>query len=103
MTEFIGARLQSLLEERKMSRRELSAKTGLTEAAISRYITGQREPRTITLSSIARALDVSIDELLQTPCEDPETLNGAVRLVARSADQINSEQKELLVKALLGM
>lgn len=77
--------------------------TGLTEAAISRYVTGKREPRAVTLSLIANALGVSMDDLLGTPCDNPEKLDHAVRMVARSVDGISDEQKRLLVDALLSM
>lgn len=97
----MGTRIQRLLDEKGITRREFSAMTGLTEAAISRYITGQREPKSVTLSIIANALGVSMDELLGTRCEDPTLLDDAVRLVARNANEITPEQKKRLVDALL--
>ncbi len=100
-TKELGDKIQKLLNEQGISRKEFSAMTGLTEAAISRYCTGAREPKSVTLAVIANALGVSIDELLGTPCEDPETLDGAVRLVARSAREIPADQKRELINALL--
>lgn len=97
----LGGKIQSLLDEQGISRKEFSAMTGLTEAAISRYCTGAREPKSVTLAVIANALGVSVDELLGTPCEDPETLDGAIRLVARSANEIPAEKKRELINALL--
>lgn len=101
MGDTLGTRIQRLLDEKGITRREFSAMTGLTEAAISRYITGQREPKSVTLSIIANALGVSMDELLGTRCEDPTRLDDAVRLVARNANEITPEQKKRLVDALL--
>ena len=101
MGDTLGTRIQRLLDEKGITRREFSAMTGLTEAAISRYITGQREPKSVTLSIIANALGVSMDELLGTRCEDPALLDDAVRLVARNANEITPEQKKRLVDALL--
>lgn len=97
----LGSRIQSLLDEKGISRKEFSAMTGLTEAAISRYCTGSREPKSITLATIANALGVSVDELLGTPCEDFDTLDGAMRLVARSAKEIPMDKKRELIAALL--
>lgn len=97
----LGQRIQSLLAEKNISQKEFAAMTGLTEAAISRYCSGAREPRSITLATMANALGVSVDELLGTPCEDPTSLDGAVRLVARSANQISPEKKRELINALL--
>lgn len=101
MGDTLGARIQRLLDEKGITRREFSAMTGLTEAAISRYVTGQREPKSVTLSIIANALGVSMDELLGTHCEDPARLDDAVRLVARNANEITPEQKKRLIDALL--
>ena len=98
----LGGRIQALLETREMTRKELCKKTGLTEAAISRYITGKREPKSITLSEIAKALDVTVDELVGTACEQKSDLDGAVCLVARSVDKITPAQKKQLIEALAG-
>ncbi len=100
-TKELGCRIQRLLNEQGISRKEFAAMTGLTEAAISRYCTGAREPKSVTLATIANALGVSVDELLGTPCEDPETLDGAMRLVARSAKEIPAKKKLELINALL--
>lgn len=99
-TDF-GLRIKNLLNEKNISRKEFSEMTGLTEAAICRYINGQREPKAVTLSIIANALGVSMDELLGTPCEDAQELGDAVNLVARSANEISPEQKKRLIEALL--
>lgn len=100
-TKELGKRIQDLLIRKGISRKEFSQMTGLTEAAISRYCTGAREPKSLALGAMASALDVSVDELLGTPSEDTEVLGDAVRLVARSANKISDEDKELLIKALL--
>lgn len=97
----LGDRIQSLLKEQGISRKQFATMTGLTEAAISRYCTGAREPKSVTLATIANALGVSVDELLGTPCDDPETLEGAMRLVARSAKEIPDDKKRELISALL--
>lgn len=84
-----------------MTRKELCEKTGITEAALSRYITGQREPRAVTLSSIAKALNVTMDDLLGTSTKDSATLHGAIRLVARNSKQLTPEQRKFLIDSLL--
>lgn len=100
-TKELGSRIQNLLNEQGISRKEFAEMTGLTEAAISRYCTGAREPKSVTLASIANALGVSVDELLGTPCEDPAVLDDAIRLVARSANEIPADKKRELINALL--
>jgi transcriptional regulator with XRE-family HTH domain len=97
----IGVNIQKQLEQRGMSRKELCKKTGLTEAALSRYITGAREPKANTLLIIARGLGVHTDELLGTPSENPQELDDAVKIVARSSSKLTAEQKKALYSALL--
>lgn len=101
MNETLGRNIQRLLAEKGLSRKEFADMTGLTEAAISRYITGKREPKAITLSAIANVLGVSVDELLGTPCENPSDLDDAVALVARSADGLTAEQRKRLIDAII--
>ena len=97
----LGKRIQSMLDSRQISRKEFAAMTGLTEAAISRYCTGAREPRSITLATIANALGVSVDDLLGRPCGSSNELGAAVRLVARSAGKLSSAEKKDLISALI--
>lgn len=98
----VGERIQRLLESKGMSRRELAELSGLTEAAISRYITGSRIPKTISLSAIAKALDVSSDELLGNIVDKPSDIEDAIRLVARNANSVSNAQKKFLINALIG-
>ena len=100
-TKELGGRIQKLLDEQGISRKEFAAMTGLTEAAISRYCTGSREPKSVKLATIANALGVSVDEVLGIPCDDTKTLDGAMRLVARSAKEIPADKKRELINALL--
>jgi transcriptional regulator with XRE-family HTH domain len=85
-----------------MSRKQLAEASGLTEAAISRYITGSRTPKTISLSAIAKALDVTSDELLGNTKDSSNDVDKAIRLVARNAGSITKEQKKFLINALIG-
>ncbi len=64
LAESIGKHILRKCQERKISQKELAVMTGLTEAGISRYISGQRLPRLDILLSIAEALRCSVDYLL---------------------------------------
>lgn len=87
-----------MLERSRMTQRELASSTGLTEAAVSRYISGAREPRAVTVAKIAKALDVTPQELLGTVTNDE--VDGAVRLIARNASALSEEQRAELIAAL---
>lgn len=59
-----GKRLTMLLEEKNMTQSELAEKAHTTNATISRYITGEREPKVENVIAIANCLDTSVDYLL---------------------------------------
>lgn len=61
--DIFGDNLKSILDENKMTQKDLAEVTGLTEAAISRYIKKQRIPTFKAMLNIAYALDCSLDEL----------------------------------------
>lgn len=101
MIEGFGARLVACMEMRNMGRAELAERAGLTEAAISRYITGDREPKAIAVAQIAKALGTTSDSLLGVETTT-EGLDEALLVVARNANAISPEQKKALINALLG-
>ena len=59
----IAQRLKSLLEAREMTVQELAVKAGVTEAAILRYINGERIPRGAILLNVANAFGVSVEQI----------------------------------------
>ena len=74
-------RLRLLLAERGMTQLELAAKVGVTRAAMSRYVSGEREPRFATLLRIAEVLEVHTAELLDSAAPTGQVV---LRLVART-------------------
>ena len=80
-TDF-AQRLKALLEERGMTQLELAARVGVTRAAMSRYVSGDREPRFVTLVRIVEELDVRVEDLLPTSGDPVQT---ALRIVARTS------------------
>lgn len=69
-------RLQSLLEEKEMSQRELAELAEVTEVTISRYINGNRKPRIEIINKIAEVLNTTTDYLLgRTDTANPYKTN----------------------------
>lgn len=60
----IGRHIERKLQELNITQKELSVRTNMTEAGISRYISGQRLPRIDILLNIADALNCTIDYIL---------------------------------------
>jgi transcriptional regulator with XRE-family HTH domain len=93
-TDF-AKRLEALLEERGMTQLELAARVGVTRAAMSRYVSGDREPRFVTLVRIAEELDVRVEDLISSAGDPVQT---ALRIVARTP--LTDEEKAQFRKVL---
>lgn len=65
-----GIRLRALMNDRMVNQQELSARTGISQSAISKYATGSIEPKASTIVKLARALECSVSDLMSY-CEDP--------------------------------
>ena len=64
MGKELGLRISETLQKRKMTQKELSSRIGVTEAVVSRYISGDRDPKPDVLANIATALHTTSDYLL---------------------------------------
>ncbi len=103
MKETMGERLSSLIKERQMSQKELAIKAGVTEAAVSHYIKGDRCPRSSVLARLADALGTTSDFLMGGEAQDSnEEIEYARRLIARNASQMTAAQKKDILNILLG-
>jgi transcriptional regulator with XRE-family HTH domain len=62
--DIFSGNLRDMLDDANMSQRELADATGLSDAAISYYINGEKIPGVKALVNISYALDCSLDELM---------------------------------------
>lgn len=59
----IAQKLKALMNERGMTQTELSLKTGIPKSGISQYLSGVHKPGMKALSALAKALDVTEEDL----------------------------------------
>ncbi len=62
--DIFGNNLASILEEERISQKELSRLTGLSESTISRYINKLQMPNMRAIINISYALDWSFEDML---------------------------------------
>lgn len=95
--------MESLLKKKNITQKQLSIMTGITESAISRYISGDRVPRGVNLVKIANALDTTTDNLLNASedSKDTESFDYTRSLIARNASKMSQEQKKELMELLI--
>ena len=88
-----GENIKKIRESKGMSRKELADKVGITESAIFRYETNQREPRFSILCKISEALEVPINKLIYEDDEIIEMPTG--KKIKSIRNKSNLTQQEL--------
>lgn len=101
MGKELGLRITETLQKRGMTQKELASLIGVTEAVISRYVSGDREPKPDTLANIATALHTTSDYLLGI--ENEEFDHSRIRrMIARNASKMTEKERKELIDALFG-
>ncbi len=101
MSKELGNRIAEVLKRNNQSQKDLAARIGVSEAVISRYISGERDPKPDMLANIATALHTTSDYLLGIEREDfnhPKVR----RLIARNASALTDQEKKELIQAIFG-
>ena len=96
----VAERIMELLKESHYTQKELAAAVGVTEAAMSRYLSGEREPRIDVVRNLATALHTTTDYIISGR-EPEEDFDKIYRLVARGRKEMTDIQKMRLVKELM--
>lgn len=63
LSKRFGNRIQSLMDKKALSQAELARRSGTSRSVINNMVKGTRNPSLLTALTIARALNVSLDEL----------------------------------------
>lgn len=101
MSKEFGERLLTLLQKQGITQKELADWINVTEATLSRYVSGDREPKAETLANIATALHTTSDFLLGIEKDDFD-FPKIERLLARSSEKMSDKEKKALITALFG-
>ncbi len=102
MSETFNERLAMLLQRKSMTQKELAEKAGVTEAAMSHYLKGDRTPRATVIARIADALETTVDYLMGgNEIDSIREISYAKRLIARNAHQMSKEEKLEIIKILM--
>lgn len=99
-------RIRILRKQKGMTMKELGKAVGVTEAAISHYETGKREPDGEILISIASTLGVSIDYLMgreDTKKEPAVDLSGFDPDIVEAMRDVRPEEKAAVLALISGL
>lgn len=102
MERMFSEKLKLALKQRGISQKTLAKRTHSTESAVSRWMSGEREPEPENLIKIAEALHVEKGEVLgwfvdEVPALQKETL---VQRLLGSFNEMDEDQQEDHVDAL---
>ena len=102
MAKGFKERIKSLMEHDKLSQKELANLSGISEASISRYISGDLKPRMDILINIAKVFNVSTSYLVGE--DDTKSESNAFEetlcVVTRNKSKLDDAQKAELIKVL---
>lgn len=101
MSKEFGERLLSLLQKQGITQKQLADRINTTEATLSRYVSGDREPKAETLANIATALNTTSDYLLGIE-KDEFDFPRVERLLARNSSNMTDKERRALISALFG-
>lgn len=102
MTDTFNERLALLLQQKNMTQKDLAARAGVTEAAMSHYLKGDRTPRASVITRIAVVLGTTVDYLMSgNEVDSAGEIGYAKRLIARNAHQMSKDEKMDIIKILM--
>ncbi len=95
--------VKKLMDDSGMNQKELSKKTGISEASLCRYLSGSLVPRMDIVENIAKFFGVSVSELIGKEMIEPkDSFDETYSIVTRNRKKLTDEQKAKIVKALFG-
>ena len=101
MSKELGEKLLGLMKKQGISQRQLADRLNTTEASLSRYVNGEREPKADMLANIATALNTTSDYLLGIEKDDFD-FPKLQRILARNSSRMSDQEKRALITALFG-
>jgi len=98
-------RVQELMRKDKISQKELSTLSGISESSISRYLSGSIEPRMDIVINIAKVFNVPVNYFLdENSCkaQNIDAYKETISIVTRNKTKLNDKEKAEIIKALFG-
>ncbi len=96
--------VKELLIEKKLTQKELSKISGVSEPSLCRYLKNDIEPRMDIVNNVAKSLGVSSDYLLGGESRKIETdpYVETRNIVTRNKAKLSMEEKAEILKILFG-
>lgn len=99
--ETIGSRIKNILEIRQMQAKELAEIIGVSQSAMSNYLNNKRNIDNNYLAQIAKALDVTTDELLGVSSSDEISSHNNFQSLNNKYEKLPQNQKDKILISLV--
>ena len=95
----INEKVRALMEKNHLNQKQLASKAHITEASMSKYLSGERTPRIDVIVNLANSLGTTADDLISENQANVSfsQLHG---LLARGLPNLTDEQKKELIHLL---
>lgn len=98
-----GELIKDELVRQNISQKELCIKTGISESAMSKYLSSNSSLRIDILSKIVKALDVNIYQFLDIKEKEEDTYDICkTALLARKGTKLTEKEKQELINLIFG-
>ena len=94
-TEIFAKNLVRIMRREDTSQRELARRANLSDAAVSRYVKGIRFPNSKAMIELSRALNCSIEDLIQESTE-----SELERIIKKAISSLNESERNFLISEL---
>lgn len=96
--------VRKLMKDTGINQKELSKKSGVSEASLSRYLSGSLKPRMDIVINIAKVFGVTPEELIdeKNNSQKQDLYEETVTVVTRNRNQLSEKEKNKIIKILLG-
>jgi transcriptional regulator with XRE-family HTH domain len=97
MDEMLNDRLKNLLREKGLNQKQLAEKAQLTEAAVSKYLSGARRPQLKVLGSLATVLGTTTDYLVGVKGIEGDRFKILEEAIRQNKGSLTAEEKMRLI------
>ena len=91
-------KLKQIMIQQGLTQKELAIRSGITEASMSKYLSGERTPRIDVIINLAHALEITTDELLgETDNNIRNDFFKTKTVLARGLENMSDDDKAKLI------
>ncbi len=100
MEQMLNDRLKGLMKEKGLNQKQLAAKANLTEAAVSKYLSGARRPQSKALVTLASVLGTTTDYLMGAKGSEGDHFKILEEAIRQNKGSLSAEEKMRLILLL---